>query len=99
MILFVETDLNPIEAGSWGTPRGSCLAYRTRALWDAENQDQARADQIRSLTLTQGEGRGEGGHEPRRHLRVPGPLELGKLPVAAEITFVNGFPLAPWRLS
>jgi len=30
LVLFVETDLSPIEAGSWGTPRGSCLAYRTR---------------------------------------------------------------------
>ena len=39
--------------------------------------------------------RGEGGHEPGRHLRMPGLLELGKLLISGEIRCANCFPLTP----
>ena len=50
-------------------PRGGGEGYASWLLhgrtaedqWDKDNRDQARADRVRPLALTKGEGRGEGG--------------------------------------
>jgi hypothetical protein len=90
---------SPPRGGGEGHASRLLLVRSAEDLWHKDNQDQPRADQIRPLALTKGEGRGEGGHEPGRHLRMPGLLELGKLPVSGQIRFASGFPLAPWRLT
>ena len=85
----------PRAAVERGMPVGSCMADRLRRWHTTVTRIKREPIKIRSLALTKGEGRGEGGHEPGRHLQMPVTIEVRVLPVSGENRFADGSPLTP----